>query len=257
MIKFNMLRKILLPLSITAFILLSAGCDEKDLNDDSSAAVIPTTPVNSYKTAGWYGKTKVSMNANGTVYTHNTAGVFGELVQSSEAKDQHDIPGYGDATFQIVFPQTEWGDDNGDYFSNYQNYEVDTKKVWTFQLKAAGTSSFPITIDLDNIYDVTYIEVNNRVEYKESQDNNQTILDALHLVDVDKQTEYTIGELKTANLTMDGKAIRTFRWVLGAVDGTDYTPLPSAQRSASRATQKTFQAPSASEGGGKFGLPPQ
>ena len=257
----NNIIKLSIVVSLLSITLFVTACSESDgysssTLDENTAAI--SSPTNPYRTAGWYGRTTVSATApDGTVYTHNTAGVFGELVQSTDTKDQHDIPGYGSATFQIVFPQTEWGNDNGDYFSNYKNYEVDTKKVWTFQLKAAGTSSFPITIDLHNIYDVTYIEVNNRVEYKESEDNNKTILDALHLVDLDNQTEYTIQELKTANLTMDGKAIRTFRWVLGVVDATDYTPLASSQRSASRVAPKTFQASTSSVGGGRFGLPPQ
>ena len=131
--------KILLS-TITTLVLLLNGCTDGGTEADGGDAtnpvppiavtpdpvipepIEPKPPVAPYITAGWYGKTKVTLDANGKIYTHNTAGVFGELVQSEEGKDLHDIPNYGPSTFQIVFPQTEWGDDNGDYFSNYQKY---------------------------------------------------------------------------------------------------------------------------------------
>jgi hypothetical protein len=246
-------------LLVTAILsLLITGCSDSDGYSSSE-----TASVDPYKTAGWFAKTDVSINVNGTVYSHNTAGVFGELKQSKEGKDLHDISGYGDATFQIVFPQTAWGDDNGDYFSNYKSFAEDTieKKSWTFQLKAAHVSSFPISINLDGVYDVAYRDDRGKVEYKESTEINQTIVADLHLVDVDNAQAYTIAELKTAGLTMEGPSggmdIRTFRWVRGSVDTTDYEPLSTPSRAAGRNTETSFASEPAKTGGGKFGLPPQ
>lgn len=227
----------------------------------------PTEPVDPFKPAGWYGKTEVSATAaDGKVYSHKTAGVFGELVQSTDEKDKHDIPGYGSAIFQVVFPQTELSnEDNGDYFSNYQRYE-DGKKVWTFQIKNQHTvdlSSAPISISLDGVYDVKYKEENGRVVYKESKDVNQTIRNDLHLIDVDNGKVYTVSELATANLTMDGLHTRTFRWVLGEVDSNDYQKSQTLMaKSASFTEEKsagTFktEASDMPKAGGKFGLPPQ
>jgi hypothetical protein len=234
----------------------------------------PLPPVDPYKPAGWYGKTQVSATAaDGTVYTHTTAGIFGELLQSEEDKDKHDILGYDTSILQVVFPQTEWGDDNGDYFSNYLNYDEYSveKRVWTFQIKNQHTvdlSNAPVTIDLEGVYDVKYKDENGKVEYKESTDVNQTLLDTLHLVDVDNQAEYTLDELKTAILSMDGLHTRTFRWVMGTVEQDDYLLLSktteatvskmSVYSAEDAADTSDFNLKSESQSaGGKFGLPPQ
>ena len=238
----------------------------------------PLPPVDPYKPAGWYGKTQVSATAaDGTVYSHTTAGVFGELLQSEEDKDKHDILGYDTSILQVVFPQTEWEDDNGDYFSNYKYYDEYSmeKRVWTFQIKNQHTvdlSNAPISITLEGIYDVKYKEEENgRVEYKESTDVNQTLLGTLHLVDVDNQAVYTVDELKTASLTMDGLHTRTFRWVMGTVEQDDYLPLSktteatvskmsaySAEDTADTTETSDFIVkPESQSAGGKFGLPPQ
>ena len=77
-------------------------------------------------------KTNVSATdpATSIVYSHKTAGVFGELDGSVEGKDRHDIPGFGSAIFQVVFVQTTWGNENGNYFSDYRaNSRDDEKKV--------------------------------------------------------------------------------------------------------------------------------
>lgn len=184
-----------------------------------------------YKTAGWYGKTQISATApDDTVYTHNTAGIFGELLESTEAKDSNDIPGHGTALLQVVFPQTTWGEDNGDYFSNYQSFieGESPKRIWTFQIKNQKTVDLKdasIKITLDGVYDVTYLEENGRTRYKESTALNPDRTKMLTLVDVDNHTSYAPSELKTANLNMDGLHVRTFRWVKGEVEENDYAPL--------------------------------
>ncbi len=256
--------KAILLISIVTTLLLLTGCSEKDSDTSSEqgGSIDPETPIDPYKTAGWYGKTIVSATASdGTLYQYSTAGVFGELVQSDDAKDQHDIPGYGTAILQVVFPQTEWSADNGDYFSNYQHFDENStqKRVWTFQIKNQHTVNLenaPITINLAGVYDVEYRDDRGSVEYKESTTINQERVDALKLVDVDKSTSYTLQELTTANLTMEGLHTRTFRWVLGSVDTTDYESLPAPQRAAGR-TETEFKAAPVRQGGGKFGLPPQ
>ena len=274
---------------MTALVLLLNGCGGEDssdvsgnindplvdIKDPSLIDSDPKPPVDPYKPAGWYGKTQVSATAaDGTIYSHTTAGIFGELLQSDDDKDKHDILGYDTSILQVVFPQTEWGDDNGDYFSNYLNYDEYSveKRVWTFQIKNQHTvdlSNAPITINLEGVYDVKYKEEENgKVEYKESKDVNQTLIGTLHLVDVDNQAEYTIDELNTASLTMNGLHTRTFRWVMGTVEQDDYLPLSkttevtvskmSVYSSEDITDASDFNLkPKSQSAGGKFGLPPQ
>jgi len=282
----KMTRKILLS-HIIILALILGGCQEGGDPvgaDPVNPPVVvepdptePKPPVDTYKVAGWYGKTQVSAIAsNGLIYSHKTAGIFGELVQSDEEKDKHDIKSYGPSIFQVVFPQTEWSDeDNGYYLSNYKNYSVDSaeKKVWTFEVRHDvhqddfGTSidlkNANISITLDAVYDVTYIEKNGKVTYKDVKATTSDIADTLHLVDLDNDTGYTLTELKTANLNMDGQTVRNFRWVLGSVDSSDYQKTKVAMKKTTSFTKtetftgKTVQITDEPRTGGKFGLPPQ
>ena len=261
------MRKKILLSSFIVLTLLVSGCSKSDGSTDSSdtTPINPMEPpitVNPYKTAGWYGRTTVSATAaDGKVYSHKSAGVFGELVQSSDEQDQHDIPGYGAALFQVIFLPEFSTDTTAGYFSEYKNYDgSDAKKVWTFQIKNqqdVDLSSAPITINLSGLFDVRYRDDNGSITYKESKENNTTLIDKLTLVDVDNDTSYSVSDLQTASLNMDGKHTRTFRWVLGSVDTSDYEPLSAPQRAAGRENEPEFKAAPTHQSGGKFGLPPQ
>ena len=279
--------KILLS-TVTALTLLLTGCTDEqkaaveaslnqsetiaDSTENTNEDTTPDTdnetetPVVNNKPGGWYGKTVVSATAvDGTVYTHSTAGIFGELVDSTEEKDAHDIPGYGASILQVVFPQSEWEDDNGDYFSNYQSFSEDgsDKKTWTFQIKNQQTvdlSNAAISIELPAIKNVTYNEVNGKIVYNKEEVTDTTKASQLTLLDIDNETAYTVAQLATANLTMDGLHTRTFKWVLGSVDSSDYQKTQeTTSKSASFAKTATLSTLSEDEPrlGGKFGLPPQ
>ena len=258
-------KSIVLSLTAISAIGLLTGCGGS--SDDSTVIETATGTTPSYKTAGWYGKTQIRATApDDTVYTHNTAGIFGELLESTEAKDINDVPGYDSALLQVVFPQTTWGEDNGDYFSNYQSFieGESPKKVWTFQIKNQKTVDLKdasIKITLDGIYDVTYLEEDGRNRYKESAVSNPERTNMLTLVDVDNHTSYTPTELKTANLRMDGLHTRTFRWVRGEVEESDYAPLtvPAPAKSPKVSVQDPQSAfkETVQETAIGFGKPPQ
>jgi len=265
------IKKVLLTTVI--FSILLTGCSENDGYSSSDISLDEVDPKeNPYKSAGWYGKTVVSATTtDGTVYQHTTAGVFGELIQSSDDKDKHDIAGFGPAKLQVVFSHPEWSENNGYYFSDYRKYEEDVKKVWTFQVLNTYVAGHPdygvdladvtIHLDLTILNDVEYRDDRGKVEFKESTSTDDVLKNMLHLVDVDEQKVYTLVELKTATLTMAGKHTRTFRWVLGSVDNVDKQPLVSAQRAASRRSVDTdrqgFNISPMNVSTGKFGLPPR
>ncbi len=268
------MRKKILLSGFIILTLLVSGCSESEDSTVKSDTTIDNPieqpiAIDPYKTAGWYGKTVVHATAeDGKVYSHKSAGVFGELVQSSDDKDQHDIPGYGPAKLQIVFYKPEWGDNNGYYFSDYRSYDDNSKQVWTFQVLNTYVEKNPdysvdlshafVTISLPAIYDVRYKEDNGGITYKESSESNITLLNRLTLVDVDNNTAYSVSELQTASLNMDGKYTRTFRWVLGTVDQDDYTPLAAPQRASGRNSAITaFDVELIQQNSGNFGLPPR
>ena len=229
-------------------IALVTGCGGSgDQNVITNLTTEETPVTSSVKSAGWYGKTIISAIApDNKVYIHNTAGIFGELLQSENTRDINDVPSYGAAIFQVVFPQTTWGKDNGDYFSDYQAYREDKnqKRVWTFQIKnqkIVDLKDASIKINLDGIYEVTYSEDNGRIIYQESVTPDREKRKELILIDVDNQTSYTLEELQTANLSMNGNHVRTFRWVKGEVEDSDYAPLSAVTpaKSAKISTQET------------------
>ncbi|BAF73024.1 hypothetical protein [Sulfurovum sp. NBC37-1] len=184
------------------------------------------------KKAGWYMRTRVSATAeDGSVYEHNSAGVFGELKQSKAKKDRHDVAAYGPAVLQVVFPHYDWEEgDAGDYWSDYRKYKkarADKRAVWTFQVKNQKTvdlSNAEIHIKLDDAIKVNYIKENGNVRYIEIG-TDKKMKKRFILVDVDNHQTYSVDELEYANLSMDGNHTRTFRWVRGDVRKKDFKPV--------------------------------
>jgi len=184
------------------------------------------------KYAGWYMRTTVkATTADGTVYRHNSAGIFGELKQSKFKRDKHDIPAYGPAVLQVVFPHYNWGEkESGDYWSDYRKYKkrrADKRAVWTFQIKNQKTvdlSNADIEIALKGAQNVDFVKEKGQIRYIET-DVDSSKRDAFTLVDVDNNQTYSVDELKYANLSMDGKHVRTFRWVRGNVKERDFKPV--------------------------------
>jgi len=187
------------------------------------------------KYAGWYMHTKVYVTAeDGKEYSHATAGIFGKLNQSKWKKDQHDVPAFGSSALQVVFPHLNWGEDSGDYYSNYYKYKkrsAGKRAVWTFQVKNQHTvdlSNAAIRIELEGAQNVDYVKKDKKVTYIETT-LDPSKRDDLTLVDVDNHKTYSVDELEYANLSMDGKHARTFRWVRGKVKKRDFKALPEAQ----------------------------
>ena len=261
--------KYILP-SLITMILMMTGCSESDgystSKEDNKKVIEPieiVAPVDPYKSAGWYGRTTVSATAvDGTLYKHTTGGIFGELIQSNDGVDKHDIPAYSKSIFQVVMIDDKLNQNSSGYFSNYKYFDKENrvKRVWTFQIRnevAVNLSQASIRIELPSLVDVLYKEEHNRTVFKESSDNNRTLIDQLTLVDVDNAQIYTVEALKKENLSMDGLNTRTFRWVLGDVEANDYLPVASPARSSSRVATKNVNFTSTPKKNGKFGLPPQ
>ena len=202
----------------------------KEAGVQTNSKKVKKAPKEKY--AGWYMRTRVSaVTDEGKVYVHNSAGVFGKLKQSRWKKDRHDIPSYGAAALQVVFPHYNWEEgDAGDYWSDYRKYKesrVDARVVYTFQVKNQNTvdlSNAELHIALDDAIDVYYVKENGNVRYIE-KGSNPEIKPKFTLVDVDNRQTYSVNELKNANLSMDGNHTRTFRWVRGKVRKRDFRPV--------------------------------
>lgn len=244
----------ILTLGFIGLMLVGCGSGTNDVQSAESEKVA----------AGWYMRTVAEANAsNGTVYIHNTAGIMGEFEESLDDKDKHDIKAFGTATLSVVFPQGEWEEDSGDYFSDYRQFPGNEERlVWTFQVKnqnsAVDLSKAPLKLSLAGPYDIFSTEENGHVTYEELLSKDTSKKTSIILIDVDNQTEYSYADLQTANLNMDGLKTRTFRWVLGAVDPSDYDEVntPSAKVSSFSSSIQSAEKSVASDPNDKFGLPP-
>jgi len=219
-----------------------------------------TPPAMTHK-AGWYMRTVVqAILPDGKVYEHKTAGVFGELEDSSDRRDGHDIESYGSAILQIVFINNRV-DISKKYFSDYRAFSGnDSKRVWTFLVKNdlnPDLSHADLKISVEKLRDV-FRKEGERL-FSETVSNDQSKRQALKLVDVDNQKVYSYDELQNTTLNMDGKRERTFRWVLnGTVDSSDMEPpkvidvIVTGGASAASSAMQTRET-----GSSKFGLPPE
>lgn len=251
--------KLIFSWTAVAILSLFGGCSSSDGSSSSEEA----------SSAQWYARTTVSAvnPATQTVIAHKTAGVFGQLDESSDGKDRHDIIGMGTAiaTLEVVFPQNEWDSANGDYFSDYHSVNED-RDSWTFQVKnmynpdrPVNLSNEAIKIALEGIYTVESSIVNGNTRYSETFNRADERLEQLTLIDLDNSVAYAISDLPAAQISMDGLHVRTFRWVLGSVNYSDFAPLtapaPAKAAAFGQAPSQVFQT--APQTTGKFGLPPQ
>jgi len=234
-------------------VLIFSGCQPE--GDTPPEEDTPTKTTSKKEASGWYMRTTAEATTeDGKVYTHKSAGVFGALKESSDEKDRHDIKAFGSATLYVVFPQQEWGEDNGDYFSDYRHYDKESaaRQVWTFQVKAKSKlSDATLKLALQGPYKVYKKE---DFGYNEEEDSDSMIKNELNLVDVDNNQTYPYAKLNTLTLNMEGKRVRTFRWVKGAVYPEDYDALatPSHTKSLQMQSLKTQQRKPET----KFGFPP-
>lgn len=227
------------------------GSDNPNIDEPATKVVV-----------GWYMRTVVKATASdGTEYIHKTAGVMGEFKESQDGKDRHDIDAYGAPALSVLFIQNEWGEDNGNYFSDYRAYSSnDNRQVWTIQVKnntgAANLTNAPLTLTLEGAYSIYEEDDEGRIKYKEELLIDQSKKQMMVLVDVDHQREYTYEELQSAELDMDGLEIRTFRWVLGTVEPSDYEPLSVSGAEKVSISAKSAKASVALDPDDKFGRPP-
>ena len=183
--------------------------------------------------AGWYMRIRVQATAeDGTKYAHNTGGIFGELKQSKNGKDRHDIPTFAPAIFHVVFPHYYWKEASGDYDSDYRHYDrhrTHHRRVWTFQVKnqkGVDLSDAPLQIRIDDPVKVLAKQEQGNLRYIETK-GDPKMKRRFTLVDVDNRSTYTLDELDHAQLSMDGNHTRTFRLVRGQVRERDFQPVKS------------------------------
>jgi len=245
----------------------SKRCNGEDCGNESDTSEEETSGSSQAESraSGWYMRTiATAVSSDGQIFGHKTAGVFGELDESVDGLDRHDIEAFGKAVFQVRFINKSFGTDR-DYFSDYRTYYgSESKQVWTFQIKNQKTvdlSNATVRLAVEGPYDVFKNKENGL--YIEELSPDQSKKRSLILVDVDNQETYSYNELSYTTFSMDGQHTRTFRWVLGSVDPEDMKPVE--ENSAANQRMMTLPAKASKnraldirqKGSSKFGLPPE
>jgi hypothetical protein len=251
------MKKNLLISSIVA-VGLMYGCQSSSTSvasgsSSDSGADLPAPTVSAkILPDGWYARATVTaITPEGKIYKHTTAGVFGELKDSNDAQDRHDIEAMHSGVVQILFVNEDIEADKK-YYSDYRELNDTKKESWTLvvsNISGENITDADIKLDISSIYDVFTID--NR--YVEKVSDDQSKLQKMTLIDLDNNQTYSIDELKDINkLSMDGKKDRYFRLVLGDVAESDKT-LPKLTKSLRMSKQVT----QVSKDADTFGLPPQ
>jgi hypothetical protein len=229
--------------------------DEDDSRMGSAPASSQTQTATAQK-AGWYMRTVVTATTpDGKTYRHDSAGVFGELESSEERRDSHDIESYGSGVLQIKFVNLKI-DIQKEYFSDYRDYTPeDEKRVWAFYVKneiGEDLSQADFTISVEPMRNIFKKSGESRY-YEGRAQNGEDKRNELILVDIDNQTTYSYAEAANHVFNMEGKKVRSFRWVLnGSVAEEDKKKIRKIGKEISRQSS-TIAVPTASS---KFGLPP-
>jgi len=231
---------------------VASGSSSDSASSSDSGANLPAPTVSAkILPDGWYARATVTaITPEGKIYKHTTAGVFGELKDSNDAQDRHDIEAMNSGVVQILFVNEELESDKK-YYSDYRELNDTKKESWTLvvsNISGEDISDADIKLDISSIYDV--FRQNN--SYIEKVSDNQAKLQKMTLIDLDNNQTYSIDELQDANLNMDGKKDRYFRLVLGDVAESDKT-LPKLTKSLRMSKQVT----QVSKDADTFGLPPQ
>jgi len=248
------MKKNLLISSIVAVGLMygcQSGSTSVDAGSDSGENIPVPTVSNKILPDGWYARATVTaITPEGKIYKHTTAGVFGELKDSNDAQDRHDIKAIETGVVEILFVNDDLEPDKK-YYSDYREFNDTQKESWTLvvsNISGEDITNADIKLDISSIYDV--FTQNNR--YVEKVSDDQSKLQKMTLIDLDNKQTYSIDELKDANLNMDGKKERYFRLVLGDVSESD-----KAQPKVAKSLKISKQVTQVSSDADTFGLPPQ
>jgi hypothetical protein len=245
----NTLQKTLTTLLLGSGLLLGGTLADELAEQAPMAQKIPGLQY-----MGWYMRTVATATLpDGRAFTHQSAGVFGELKKAKYAKDRYDIPSLGTGILQVLFVPA-WEQEEKTYFSDYRRLKKKTThraRVWTFQVrnqKTVDLSDAELKITVEGPTDAYW----GKEGIVEKPSQNTRLLKRLKLVDVDKHRVYRATRLENITLSMEGKHTRTFRWVIGKVRKQDFKPLPQTQK------PPTFQPALETQArqNGKFGLPP-
>jgi len=145
--------------------------------------------------------------------------VLGHLNDSNNSKDSHDLlelAPFGSRYLTIVFPHPEWGENAGNYTSDYHHPDAYNADEWLFEVRTSAVNS-DITLRWEGLY-----VLSNEWKQKKPKKREQLVVDSMvermWLEDVDTGERINAvvdNTLQTYTFNMNGKSVKSFRWGLG------------------------------------------
>jgi len=168
------------------------------------------------KAETWYLQT-VATTANGL--KDDRSGVIGRIPEGADGKDKHDIPAFasvnGAPIAVISVRGEEWGEDAGEYLSDYRA-PGKGRAAWNFVVTSNDPTA-QVTLSWEGLY---LIEERPEGGFDTRLANDNRTLRSLRLIDLDKGRVVRRGikrngQIKPYTFRMDGQNERHFRWVAG------------------------------------------
>ena len=163
-------------------------------------------PKNTDSEAEWYLRL-IAQTPSGDLRDKNN--VLGQLIDSVDGYDSHDLkelaPMAGRPYLTIVFPHDDWVGNEGNYSSDYHALKWKEADQWVFQVMSDETGR-----DVDLYWE--------NVKVLQQDISGEELMGQMSLEDVDTGELLKIVEngvsLVVYPFNMDGKEVRTFRWIL-------------------------------------------
>jgi hypothetical protein len=220
--------------------------------------------------AQWYVSNRVAVRdpVTGDTYKGDNPAIFGRLDDASDGYDRHDVRPYqptSNAAAAVVFLRSDLGDQSGEFLSDYRQSKRQSNS-WLMTVNSKFSNA-DVVLRWDDVVAVTVEEVNGRRDFRQARVPGSRTMQRLQLIDL--QTLEVIpattdGQLNHYAFNMNGQNTRQFRWVLGPVNASYFSPgsgdfqlLKSIQREADLITDaQETRSKSVTRGHPKFGLPP-
>lgn len=145
--------------------------------------------------------------------------VLGHLYDSTIIKDSNDLvemAPFGDNYLTIVFPHPEWGEDAGDYTSDYHHPDAYKADEWIFEVRSSAVNS-DVKLYWEGLNVLSTTFDGQTLKRKEELVIN-TLLQRMWLEDITtgERIEAVIDNtLQSYTFNMQGSDVRVFRWGLG------------------------------------------
>ncbi|MCW8925178.1 MAG: FG-GAP repeat protein, partial [Xanthomonadales bacterium] len=153
--------------------------------------------------------------------------VLGQLQESVNTHDRHDLVElnpFAPPYLSLVFPHQDWGDNAGNYTSDYHMANTGAADEWVFEIHSDDAYR---NVDLywDGLYllDGIWSQDTGKKTWSQSKQMDESKLyDRMVLEDLDLGVEIPAVEDGVANhysFSMNGQNVRSFRWVMESEKG--------------------------------------